>query len=98
MRGLGDIFEIPELRKRVLFTLGAIAIFRVGAAIPIPGVNGDAIRAIFNAQQSSLLGFLEHVFWRRPRALLDLLDGRGALHQRLDHHEPAAGRACPSVS
>ncbi len=58
MRGLGDIFDIPELRKRVLFTLGAIAIFRVGAAIPIPGVNGDAIRAIFNAQQSSLLGFL----------------------------------------
>lgn len=58
MRGIGDIFDIPELRKRVLFTLGAIAVFRVGAAIPIPGVNGDAIRAIFNAQQSSLLGFL----------------------------------------
>ena len=58
MRGLGDIFEIPELRKRVLFTLGAIAVFRIGASIPIPGVNGDAIRAIFNAQQSSLLGFL----------------------------------------
>ncbi len=58
MRGLGDIFEIPELRKRVFFTLGAIAVFRVGASIPIPGVNGDAIRAIFAAQQSSLLGFL----------------------------------------
>ena len=58
MRGLGDIFEIPELRKRVLFTLGAIAVFRIGASIPIPGVNGDAIRAIFSAQQSSLLGFL----------------------------------------
>lgn len=58
MRGLADIFDVPELRKRVLFTLGAIAVFRVGAAIPIPGVNGDAIRAIFNAQQSSLLGFL----------------------------------------
>ncbi len=56
--GLADIFDVPELRKRVLFTLGAIAVFRVGAAIPIPGVNGDAIRAIFNAQQSSLLGFL----------------------------------------
>ncbi|MBI5245937.1 MAG: preprotein translocase subunit SecY [Elusimicrobia bacterium] len=56
--GLGDIFEVPELRKRVLFTLGAILVFRIGAAIPIPGVNGDAIRAIFNAQQSSLLGFL----------------------------------------
>ena len=58
MRGLADIFDVPELRKRVLFTLGAITFFRVGAAIPIPGVNGDAIRAIFNAQQSSLLGFL----------------------------------------
>ncbi|MEK7388547.1 MAG: preprotein translocase subunit SecY [Elusimicrobiota bacterium] len=58
MRGLSDIFEVPELRKRVLFALGAITFFRIGAAIPIPGVNGDAIRAIFNAQQGSLLGFL----------------------------------------
>ena len=58
MRGLADIFEVPELRKRVLFTLGAIAVFRIGASIPIPGVNGEAIRAIFAAQQSSLLGFL----------------------------------------
>jgi preprotein translocase subunit SecY len=58
MRGLGDIFEVPELRKRVLFTLGAIAVFRIGASIPIPGVNAEAIRAIFTAQQSSLLGFL----------------------------------------
>jgi preprotein translocase subunit SecY len=58
MRGLADIFDVPELRKRVMFTLGAIAVFRIGASIPIPGVNGEAIRAIFNAQQSSLLGFL----------------------------------------
>jgi preprotein translocase subunit SecY len=58
MRGLGDIFEVPDLRRRILFTLGAIAVFRVGTAIPIPGVNGDAIRAIFNAQAGGLLGFL----------------------------------------
>ncbi len=58
MSGLADIFDVPDLRKRVVFTLGAITFFRIGAAIPIPGVNGDAIRAIFNAQQSSLLGFL----------------------------------------
>jgi len=58
MRGLADIFDVPELRKRVLFTLGAIAVFRIGASIPIPGVNGDAIRAIFNAQAGGLLGFL----------------------------------------
>ena len=53
-----DIFDVPDLRKRVLFTLGAIAVYRVGAGIPIPGINGDAIRAIFEAQKNSLLGFL----------------------------------------
>ncbi len=58
IRGFADLLDVPELRKRILFTLGAIAVFRVGAAIPIPGVNADAIRAIFDAQSGSLLGFL----------------------------------------
>ena len=55
---LSDIFEVADLRKRVLFTLGAIAVYRVGASIPVPGVNGDALRAIFDAQSGGLLGFL----------------------------------------
>ncbi len=50
MRGLSDLFEVPDLRKRILFALGAIAVYRIGASIPIPGVNGDAIRAIFEAK------------------------------------------------
>ena len=54
----GDIFEVPDLRKKVLFTLGAIAVYRVGAAIPIPGINGDALRSIFDAQRGGLLSFL----------------------------------------
>ncbi|MDE2143108.1 MAG: preprotein translocase subunit SecY [Elusimicrobia bacterium] len=58
MAGLGDLFDVPELRKRIGYTMGALAIFRIGASIPIPGVNADAIKAIFNAQSGSLLGFL----------------------------------------
>src|SRR5579859_736600 len=58
MAGIGDLLDVPDLRRRIGFTLGAIALFRVGAAIPIPGVNSDAIRAIFNAQSNNLLGFL----------------------------------------
>jgi preprotein translocase subunit SecY len=58
IRGFTDLLDVPELRKRIVFTLGAIAVYRVGAAIPIPGVNTDAIRAIFDAQSGSLLGFL----------------------------------------
>lgn len=58
MAGIGNVFEVPELRRRIGYTMAALAIFRVGASIPIPGVNGDAIRAIFDAQSGSLLGFL----------------------------------------
>ncbi|MBI5209216.1 MAG: preprotein translocase subunit SecY [Elusimicrobia bacterium] len=53
-----NIFEIPDLRKRVLFSLGAITVFRIGAVVPIPGVNAEALRALFEAQRNSLLGFL----------------------------------------
>ena len=34
-----NIFRIPDLRKRVLFTLGLLAVYRIGGHIPIPGVN-----------------------------------------------------------
>ncbi|MCX7956631.1 MAG: preprotein translocase subunit SecY [Endomicrobia bacterium] len=54
-----DIFKISELRKRILFTLGALAIFRVGAAIPIPGVNPQALKSLFEANRAGVLGFLD---------------------------------------
>jgi preprotein translocase subunit SecY len=53
-----DIFKVPELKRRILFTLGILAVYRVGATIPIPGVNAQALRALFAAQQNTLLGFL----------------------------------------
>lgn len=40
-------FYIPEVRKRVLFTLGAIIVFRIGVWIPVPGVDLEALRQIF---------------------------------------------------
>jgi preprotein translocase subunit SecY len=58
IKGLSDIFEAPDLRRRILFTLGAIAIYRLGASIPIPGINSDALRAIFDAQRGGILSFL----------------------------------------
>jgi preprotein translocase subunit SecY len=38
---LQNIFKIPDLRRRILFTLGMLAIYRIGAFIPIPGINLD---------------------------------------------------------
>ncbi|HBL15699.1 MAG: preprotein translocase subunit SecY [Elusimicrobia bacterium GWA2_69_24] len=58
LRKFADIAEVPDLRRRVLFALGCLAVYRFGAAIPIPGINGEALRAIFQAQTSTLLGIL----------------------------------------
>ncbi len=40
---IANVFKKPELRQRVLFTLGMLFVYRVGAAITIPGVNGDVL-------------------------------------------------------
>ncbi|MCH7824261.1 MAG: preprotein translocase subunit SecY, partial [Acidobacteria bacterium] len=53
-----NIFAIPDLRNRVLYTFGLLAVFRVGANIPIPGVNSEAILEFFNAQQGNFFGLV----------------------------------------
>ncbi len=59
MRSFADIFKIPELRRRILFSLGLLAIYRVGAAVPIPGINAQALQQLFAQQSNTLLGFLD---------------------------------------
>jgi preprotein translocase subunit SecY len=56
---LENIFKIPELRSRVLFTLMMLAVYRVGAHIPTPGVNGEALSKFLQEQGGALLGFLD---------------------------------------
>jgi preprotein translocase subunit SecY len=53
---LANIFRIPELRTRVLFTLGLLAVYRLGAWVPTPGINHDALAQFFNQNAGSLLG------------------------------------------
>ncbi len=54
-----NIFRIPDLRKRVLFTLGILAVYRLGAHIPTPGVNGHMLEQLFNQQSGSALGLMD---------------------------------------
>ncbi len=56
---LADIFKIPELKNKLLFTLGILAACRLGASIPTPGVDASALKAFFEQQQNSLFGFLD---------------------------------------
>ena len=54
-----NIFRIPDLRKRVLFTLGILAVYRLGAWIPTPGVNSHQLELMFNGQSGSALGLMD---------------------------------------
>src|SRR6201984_798439 len=54
-----NIFRIPDLRKRVLFTLGILAVYRLGAFIPTPGVNTHLLEQLFNQQSGSALGLMD---------------------------------------
>ena len=42
-----NVFRIPDLRKRVLFTLALLAVYRIGAYIPTPGIDTDRFQAFF---------------------------------------------------
>ena len=54
--GVQNIFKIPELKRRILFTLAFLAIYRVGVHIPTPGVDGDALAKFFAQYQDTLFG------------------------------------------
>lgn len=57
---IANIFKIPELRKRVLFTVFILVIFRIGAHIPIPGINVEALKEYFTqAGGTGLLDFFD---------------------------------------
>jgi preprotein translocase subunit SecY len=53
-----NIFAIPDLRKRVLFTFGLLAVYRVGCHIPSPGVDPAALLDFMNSQANNFLGFI----------------------------------------
>jgi preprotein translocase subunit SecY len=59
IEGFQNAFKIPELKKRILFTLGLLAVYRVGAHIPTPGIDGQALAAFFQHTQGTLLGFFD---------------------------------------
>ncbi|HWC65455.1 MAG TPA: preprotein translocase subunit SecY [Thermoanaerobaculia bacterium] len=54
-----NIFSIPDLRKRIFFTFALLAVYRLGAHIPTPGVNPKAMAEFFSSQAGGALGFLD---------------------------------------
>src|SRR5437016_9027683 len=54
-----NIFRVPDLRKRLLFALGLLAVYRLGAYIPIPGIDTHRFEEFIQQNQGTLFGFLD---------------------------------------
>jgi len=59
LRIIRNIFSIPDLRKRVIFTLLLLAVYRIGAQIPNPGISAAALAEFWEAQRGTILGFVD---------------------------------------
>jgi len=56
---LANIFRIPDLRKRILFTLAMLFVYRLGGHLPTPGINTSALEQYFQGQAGGLFGFVD---------------------------------------
>ena len=54
-----NLFRIPDLRNRVLFTLALLAVYRIGSSIPTPGINTRVLEQLFQQGQGSVLGIYD---------------------------------------
>src|SRR5690349_5140615 len=56
---VANVFRIPDLRRRILFTLGMLAVYRLGGHIPTPGIDANRLAAFFQQNQGTLFGFID---------------------------------------
>jgi preprotein translocase subunit SecY len=59
LAAIRNMFNVPDLRKRIFFTLGLLAIYRLGAHISAPGINKDRLDAVWHDVSGTLLGVLD---------------------------------------
>jgi preprotein translocase subunit SecY len=56
--GFQNATRVPELRRRLLFTLAMLGVYRIGVAIPTPGIDGQALAAFFEQARNTMLGLV----------------------------------------
>ncbi len=59
MSAFSSIAKIPELKRRILFTMGMLAVYRLGCHIPTPGIDPQALMAFFAAQRGTIFGLFD---------------------------------------
>jgi preprotein translocase subunit SecY len=59
LEALTNVFRVPDLRNRVLFMLGLLAVYRLGAHIPTPGIDANRLEQFFLENQGTFFGFID---------------------------------------
>src|SRR3984957_6048745 len=59
VEAVANVFRVPDLRKRLLFALGLLAVYRLGGHIPTPGVDANRLSEFFNRNAGSFFGFVD---------------------------------------
>ena len=63
LRALANAFKIEDLKKKIIFTLALIAVYRIGAFIPIPGIDGQALKQLMDriaqSQAGAMFGLID---------------------------------------
>ena len=55
----GNVFKIPELKRKLFFTLGILVVYRIGAHIPTPGINAAALAEVMARMTGTIMGFFD---------------------------------------
>jgi len=58
VEGFSNVSRIPELRRRLLFTFAMLAVYRIGVAVPTPGIDGKALAEYFDQARNTVVGFM----------------------------------------
>ena len=98
LSAFGRVFKTADLRRKLLFTLAMIVLYRVGTFIPAPGVSYGNVQQCLNANVTSGGVYdIVNLFQRwRTAAAFDLCPRRDAVHYRV-HYHPAAARGHPAI-
>jgi preprotein translocase subunit SecY len=59
LTAFANLFRIQDLRNRLFFTLGLLAVYRIGAHIPTPGINADVLAELYKQAANSVLGIFD---------------------------------------
>ena len=94
LEAIANVFRIPDLRKRLLFALAMLAVYRLGGHMPIPGIDAQRFRGFHPAEPGNGIRLLRSVQRRDISQADDLRAGHHALHHLL-HHSAVVDRGRP---